>query len=56
MNREFRKPNLFDRICGCVNWFIFGSECLVKGESLLFAKDMFIETLRGNFKVKKEDV
>lgn len=56
MNREFRKPNLFDKISGCIDWFIFGIECLVKRESVVFAKDMFIETLKGNFKVKREDV
>ena len=55
MKGEFRKSNLFDRICGCVDWFIFGIECLVKGESLLFAKVMFIESLKGNFEVERGD-
>lgn len=48
----FRKPKLIDKIKGCIDWFAFGIECLAKGKSLLFAKDMFIETLRGNFMVK----
>ena len=53
--RMFREPKLIDKIKGCVDWFIFGIECFIKGESLLFAKDMFLETIRGNFKVKKEN-
>ncbi len=54
MNEEFRDPNMLDRISGCIGWFVFGIECLINGESLLFAKDMFIETLKGNFKIKKK--
>lgn len=46
-----RKPRLIDKVKGCIDWFVFGIECLVKGKSLLFAKEMFIETLNGNFKV-----
>lgn len=51
----FREPKLIDKIKGCVDWFIFGIECFIKGESLLFAKDMFLGTIRGNFKVKKRE-
>lgn len=50
----YREPKLMEIVFGCVDWFIFGIECLIKGESLLFAKNMFLETLKGNFKVKED--
>jgi hypothetical protein len=51
MKMKTRKPRLIDKVKGCIEWFVFGIECLVKGKSLLFAKEMFIKALKGNFEV-----
>lgn len=50
-----RKPNLKDRIFGCIEWVKVLLKGFMKGQDVSFAKWMLMETLKGNFEVVMEE-